>query len=125
MTDLTDVQIAFMRRALSDNQSELFGDGELQLLFDEANDNVAQAIASAFKWIMADAIKLQSYKTKTGEMDSDAVFSRLKQLHDLYLEEANRTKQQIQIVGMQSTPPRRRDYPAGDPRNPYLPRRRR
>jgi hypothetical protein len=125
MTDLTDVQIATMRRALSDNQSELFGDGELQMLFDEASGNLAQATANAIKWIMADSVKLQSYKTKTGELDSDAVFSRLKQLHDMYLEEASRTAQQVQIVGMMSTPRRRRDYPAGDPRNPVLPRRRR
>lgn len=124
MTDLSDTQIAYMRRALSDNQSELFGDSELQMIFDEAGGNLARAISLAIKLIMADAVKLQSYSTKTGNLDSSAVFERLKQLHEMYLSEAERTQDQFGLSGLISRPRREREYPYNDPRYRRLLRRR-
>lgn len=114
MTDLTTAQQNTLRRRIGDtSDTPAFANDELQDAFNEAAESLDATTVILLEWLLADAVKLHTYKAGQTTENMDQVYDHLKD-RLTYWTSKTAVSQQMKIVGMRSVPPRDRDMPADE-----------
>lgn len=87
-----------------------FSDTELDLIYDQANQNFFRMIALGYLWLTADFARLNDYVAGQTQEKKSQVFNHLKTSYDEYWTLSNADRQ-VQMTRLQQEPPRVRAYP--------------
>lgn len=112
MASLTSTQRTDLQADLGISSDEaVFTNTELDRLYTRAGSDYNKTVVLAVRQLLMNAAKFNDYTAGDTQEKKSQVFKNLKQMYDMWSEEAD-DDPEVKIVGMVSVPPKNKDKPS-------------
>ena len=91
----------------------VFGDEELNRLYERANNNFEAAVVLALEQILASAVKFHNYTANATKEDEGQIFENLKEVWEMKKARLKGTKSQFKLVKIKGGSARTMEKPNG------------
>ena len=114
MAALTSKQLKDMRGDVGISETpEVFGDEELNRLYERAANNYEAAVVLALEQLIADAAKFHDYTANATKEEASQIFEHLKEVWNMKKARLAGTKSKFRLVKLKGGTARRMEKPYG------------